>query len=109
MNEIPNLSVVDFLRELEESNNAVLIDARKPHEVAQGALKGAIVIDFLGEDFQRRIQALDKTKHYFVYCRSGRRSMNTCFAMQAIGIKNTSNLDGGYLALQDIENHQEHY
>lgn len=106
MSQILDLSVVDFLNQFEKEENAILVDTRKPEEVEQGAIKGAIVINFLSEDFANKILKLEKSKPYFVYCRSGRRSKEACQAMNAIGIKSVFNLDGGYLAYLENENKQ---
>lgn len=103
MSKIPDLSVVEFLDQFERDDNAILVDTRKPEEVEQGALKDAVVINFLAEDFSNKIQALDKSKTYFVYCRSGKRSGEACQVMYATGIKNVFNLDGGYLAYLENE------
>ena len=43
-------------------------------------------------------QALDKSKSYFIYCRSGARSGQACQLLNQMGIKATYNLDGGILS-----------
>jgi len=98
--DIPNLGVQAFLTEFQNTENAVLIDARTAAEMAEGQIEGAININFLGSDFKSQIAKLDKDKAYFVYCRSGKRSMNSCIEMQQIGIMKTTNLDGGFIAYQ---------
>ncbi|MFC2148231.1 rhodanese-like domain-containing protein, partial [Bacteroidota bacterium] len=40
---------------------------------------------------------LDKSKNYYVYCRSGQRSRQACAIMNSIGIPNAYNLMGGIL------------
>ncbi len=98
MNQIANQSVQEFLINLKKDESAVLLDVRRPDEIKDGTIDGAININFQGEQFENEIKHLNKDKTYFVYCRSGRRSMNACIAMKKIGIKNTINLDGGYIA-----------
>jgi rhodanese-related sulfurtransferase len=53
---------------------AAVIDVRTPDEVATGHLHGSINIDIEGADFESQMNALDKTKNYVVYCRSGNRA-----------------------------------
>jgi phage shock protein E len=53
---------------------AAVIDVRTPDEVATGHLHGSINIDIEGADFDAQMNALDKTKNYVVYCRSGNRA-----------------------------------
>lgn len=53
---------------------AAVIDVRTPEEVASGHLHGSININIEGADFETQMNALDKTKNYVVYCRSGHRA-----------------------------------
>jgi rhodanese-related sulfurtransferase len=41
------------------------------------------------------VQKLDKDVTYFVYCRTGVRSANSCLLMKELGFNNTYNLIGG--------------
>lgn len=52
----------------------VVLDVRSPEEFAEGHIKGAVNIDFGGDDFEARIAELDPAKPYLVHCASGRRS-----------------------------------
>lgn len=77
-------------------DNHILLDVRTAEEVAEGAIEGAMVIDFYADDFREKIETLDKEKTYLVYCRSGGRSGKTCKMMQEMGFTNLYNLEGGY-------------
>ena len=93
-----NLDVEDFKEAYEGHGNAALLDVRTPEEISQGAIDGASSINFFDSDFAARVEKLDKSKAYFVYCRSGRRSANACQIMGQKGFKELYNLDGGYMA-----------
>jgi rhodanese-related sulfurtransferase len=43
---------------------------------------------------------LDKSKNYYVYCRSGARSEQACHLMSQMGFENTFNLLGGIMQWQ---------
>ena len=43
------------------------------------------------------LEKLDKSKKYYVYCRSGKRSSQACDIMNSIGFENTYNLEGGFM------------
>jgi rhodanese-related sulfurtransferase len=45
---------------------------------------------------------LEKSKNYYVYCRSGARSAKACEVMNELGIENTFNLTGGILWNGDL-------
>lgn len=95
---ITNLSPQEFKDNYKNAPNAVLLDVRRPEELAGGKIKGAKNMNVLSRDFAKNIQSLDKDKAYFVYCRSGKRSMIACKALQEAGISKTYNLQGGYVA-----------
>ena len=92
---IVDLNVTEFKSEMEEEN-AVLLDVRTPQETAQGMIEGAIEIDVRNPNFIEKIQALDKSKTYLVYCRSGRRSTAACNIMEEEGFEDLKNLLGGF-------------
>ncbi len=83
-----------FKKMYKETPGAVLLDVRTPGEFSSGHISGAKNIDFTSSSFGSKIAALDKSKTYFLYCRSGARSGGACNAMAAEGFK-VYNLAGG--------------
>jgi rhodanese-related sulfurtransferase len=83
-----------FKTALKSDKNAILLDVRTAGEVQGGALPGAVNIDYMSMSFRKKIAELDKAKTYFVYCRSGARSMQACNIMHQQGF-DVRNLDGG--------------
>jgi len=92
-----NVSVEEFKMKMEEPN-MVILDVRTPAETAKGKIEGAIEMDIRSNDFQEKIQKLDKEKTYLVYCRSGGRSVKACGALEENGFANLYNLKGGFNA-----------
>jgi rhodanese-related sulfurtransferase len=91
-----NLSSSAFEQALAADSNAVLLDVRTNTEVAESRLPNSLHIDIQHYDFENKIGALDKTKNYYIYCRSGGRSSTACAYMQSIGFGGKIvNLDGG--------------
>lgn len=89
-----DLNSTDFERELKQNKNAVLLDVRTAGEFSMGKIPGAVNIDVMSADFDKRIASLDKDKTYFVYCRSGNRSGSACNILAAKGLQ-SYNLAGG--------------
>lgn len=77
--------------------NGIILDVRTPAEFKQSAIDGAINIDSMGSNFAKKIEELDKSKTYFVYCRSGNRSGSACKLMGNAGFENVYNLSGGLM------------
>lgn len=56
------------------SSVAMVIDVRTPEEVSAGYLQGSVNIDIQGADFAAKMNELDKSANYVIYCRSGNRA-----------------------------------
>jgi rhodanese-related sulfurtransferase len=95
------LPPAEFKSKLASSSDAVLIDVRKPEETAEGMIDGAINIDYTDSTFAEKIMELDRTRPYFVYCKSGKRTAGAVEQMEKLGFKNIYSLDGGYSKWQD--------
>lgn len=94
------LSPQDFEKQIE--NNSVdieIIDARTPLELKAGYIKGAKNIDYKdSENFSKAIRTLDKSKTYYVYCRSGGKSKAVTDSLVNLGFTNVYELEGGIKA-----------
>lgn len=88
-----NLSGSAF-RNAHLNSDSVLLDVRTAAEFASGTIKGARNIDVTSPAFPESISKLDKTREYFIFCRSGGRSARACEIMAKQGLK-VNNLDGG--------------
>lgn len=93
-----DLTQEEWTEELANNDNAVVLDVRTEDEVAEGIIANAIHFDiYKGQEFINEIENLDKSKSYFVYCRSGNRSGQACQIMEQLGFENAYNLEGGML------------
>jgi rhodanese-related sulfurtransferase len=93
-----NISQTEWWEKAQADANGVIIDVRTPEEFSSGFIPGAINVNFYEQDaFVNFVESLDKTKNYYVYCRSGARSGNSCGLMNQMGIENAFNLTGGIL------------
>ena len=90
-----DLTQEEWVEQLNNDANAVVLDVRTDAEVADGIIPNAIHIDiYKGQGFIDEVEDLDKTKSYYIYCRSGNRSGQACNIMEQLGFENTYNLEG---------------
>ncbi len=92
-----DLNQEQWQEQLSKDTNALILDVRTLEEVEEGFIKNAKHIDiYLPQEFMEQLEALDKSKNYYVYCRSGGRSAQACAIMSQLGFENTYNLLGGF-------------
>lgn len=83
---------------ISKDDNHVILDVRTPNEWSEGIIENAHLINILEpQPFMEAINNLDKSKNYYVYCRSGVRSGQACQVMNSIGIETAYNLIGGMM------------
>ena len=76
--------------------NIAILDVRTAKEFADGHVAGAVNIDVNQTDFAQKIDELDRSKTYIVYCRLGIRSRKAVGIMSAKGFKNLYNVSDGF-------------
>jgi rhodanese-related sulfurtransferase len=87
-----------WAKQLVSDPAAVILDVRSEEEVEEGFIPNAKNIDIReGQGFIDKLHALDKTKSYYVYCRSGARSAQACAIMHQLGFSSAFNLLGGFM------------
>lgn len=98
LKKMADLSQEEWEEQMKNDDNAFMLDVRTPQEFEEGYIPGAVNIDiYLGQGFLEELGKLDKSKNYYVYCRSGARSGQACAIMNSIGIENAYNLEGGFM------------
>ncbi len=87
-----------FSQLIESKKDAQLIDVRTPGEFQSGYINGALNLDFNGDDYNRQVASLDKTKPVLVYCLSGGRSASAAQGLRKNGFQEVIELEGGIMA-----------
>lgn len=91
-----NLKQSLWVKQLQSKPNTQIIDVRTLKEYQSGRIPNATLIDIKQkETFLREIQKLDKSKHYFVYCKAGIRGAKACGLMKKLKNLRCYNLMGG--------------
>lgn len=81
------------VEDLKSNNNFEVLDVRTDKEYEEGAFKNCIHIPL--DDLRNRLNDLDKSKTYLVYCRTGLRSYIACRILSQNGFE-SKNITGGY-------------
>ncbi len=92
-----NLDSSEFEKRIKENKDSIILDVRTRDEYNKIRIPNSILIDIYKPDFAQKIEQLDHTKSYFVYCRSGVRSLNAVMLMINMGFENVFNLSGGII------------
>ena len=90
------IDIIDLDQNINEGD--VLIDVRSQEEAMEGMIEGALLMDIYDPEFGSKVSELDRSKNYFLYCRSGGRSGMACQLMESMGLNKVTNLEGGMMA-----------
>ncbi|MEE9372990.1 MAG: rhodanese-like domain-containing protein [Saprospiraceae bacterium] len=92
-----NLNFNEFVRAGNQDKKSMFIDVRTSDEYKTGTIEGAINIDYLSTTLIDDLDILSKKYTYYIFCRTGRRSLRVCMLIKNMGI-NVYNLDGGIIS-----------
>lgn len=98
MDELKNLSNTEFASKIQSDNNAVIIDVRTKEEFYSGHIPNALLFDIYSPKFPQKIVELDKSKNYYLYCRSGNRSYHAGIYMLSEGFVSVHHLQDGIIS-----------
>jgi rhodanese-related sulfurtransferase len=94
---IQNLNAQEFENHMNEDADAVLIDVRTQAEHYDAKIPNSKLLDLMNPHFIHEIEKLDKSKSYYLYCRSGNRSYHAAREMVKMGFKKVYNLAPGII------------
>lgn len=94
---VENLDANTFEQKLIEDKDAILLDVRSPMENQTQRIPNSVLLDISSPQFLFEINKLDKTKNYYLYCRSGSRSFIAGMQMISMGFNNVSHLQPGII------------
>lgn len=76
-------------------NSLQLVDVRTEDEYAVSHLKNAQNICVTNDDFEKKVEGLDKDKPVYVYCQKGGRSARAAEILKELGFTKVYDLQGG--------------
>jgi len=98
--QLNNKDYKDFIASYNTSNDGILLDVRTADEFKEGSINGARHFDYLVEDLADQLETLDPTKSYYIFCRTGRRSLRVCVLMKNAGFTKVVNLENGMIDIK---------
>ena len=84
-----------------KGDDLVIIDVSTPQEYEDLHLEAAINVNLLSRFFKDRLEIMDKSKTYIVYCKVGGRSKIAQKLMQQFGFQTVYNIDGETLLWEE--------
>jgi rhodanese-related sulfurtransferase len=88
----------DVITANSKNSHFVLLDVRTPQEYSTSHIPGAVNIDVQSPSFRKSVEALDHSKTYLLYCRSGNRSSTAMDIMRSMGFGKVAQITGGITA-----------
>ena len=80
-----------------ETGNYEILDVRTDGEYFSGHIPDSILYNLMDPAFRMNMNNLNKDKTYYVYCKSGSRSMTACRIMADLGFKEVYNVKFGLM------------
>ena len=90
-----NLSYEAFVQKMSEDTEAICLDARTKEEYDMGHIPTAVNINYLSPTLAEELEQLDPKKHYYVYCRTSRRSLRISIILKNLGFEELYHLEDG--------------
>ncbi|MDB4444137.1 rhodanese-like domain-containing protein, partial [bacterium] len=84
-----------------EGDDLVIIDVSTPREYEALHLEGAVNVNLLSRFFKARLDVMNKSRTYVVYCKVGGRSKIAQKLMQQFGYQSVYNIVGGTLLWEE--------
>ena len=96
---LENISKDLFAQKIKD--NVLILDVRTPDETQLGIIEGATLINIYDDDFETKINLMEKSKPILVYCASGGRSSQAATILAEHGFMEIYNLEGGLYGWQN--------
>jgi hydroxyacylglutathione hydrolase len=101
VDKIGSMSSIQFANKLKEGSIEVALDVRKESEYLSEHVVGVdnFPLDFIHNNFSE----IKPNKEYFLHCASGYRSLIAASIFKANGVKNVTDIRGGFKDIKDTD------
>ena len=83
---------------IEKEPDITILDIRPNADFKREHIPGAVNLDYDGNQFQSKVEKLDKNQPYIIYCKSGVRGGYFMEKMRESGFVGAYNILGGFVA-----------
>lgn len=99
LDKVGSISAIQFTNRLKEGTMEVPLDIRKESEYLSEHVVGVanFPLDYIHSNFAE----INADKEYFLHCKSGYRSLIAASIFQANGVKNVTDVRGGFKDIKD--------
>lgn len=87
----------ELISKNKKGDDLVIIDVSMPREYEDLHLEGAINVNLFSRFFKTRLDVMDKSRTYVIYCKMGGRSKIAKKLMLRLGFRKVYNIVGGTL------------
>jgi len=94
--DVTALEAEALINENIDNEHFIILDVRTPSEYNAGHIDGATNVNYNASDFVEKLNKLDKTDIYLLYCASGNRSSRALKKMKELGFTKIHHLKKGY-------------
>ncbi len=91
----------ELISKSRDGDDLVIIDVSTPQEYKNLHLEGAVNVNLLSRFFKTRLDVMNKSRTYVVYCKVGGRSKIAQKLMQQYGFRIVYNVVGGTLLWEE--------
>ena len=93
-----DLSQNKWIENQKSESESIILDVRTSEEFLEGHIPNAKLLDIRNpQEFMNKLNDLEVSNSYYIYCRSGTRSAQACQLFKQKGIINCYNLLGGII------------
>ncbi len=100
-NDIFPIEAWELISNTREDDDVIIIDVSTPQEYKALHLEGAINMNLISRFFKSRLDVMNKSRTYVVYCKVGGRSKIAQKLMQQSGFQTVYNIVGGTLLWEE--------
>lgn len=90
-------NALKMIKEHKADSNLVILDVRPNNEFEMEHIPGAVNLDYDGHQFKKKVENIDKSKNYIIYCKSGVRGEYFMGIMKELGFPHVYNILGGFV------------